>query len=94
MLSKLTKENFALGFYIIYFLTAGICFEVFPGDQDNPNMGIALMYLFIPISLVYFMAHLVKQLFGKGNYAKCILIHGVAWGALFILLITFSVSQK
>lgn len=94
MARKYTKENIALGFYILYFLTAGICFELIPGDKENPNMGIALMYLFIPISLVYFLVHLVKQLFGKGNYTKCILIHGVAWVALFVLLFAFSSAKK
>lgn len=90
----MTKENTAISFYILYFLFAGVGFELFPGDIEQPNMGIALMYLFIPISLVYFMFHLVKQLFSKGNYAKCILIHGVAWVALFVLLFAFSAGKK
>jgi len=94
MHNKFSKENIALGFYILYFLAAGICYELFPGDAENPNMGIALMYLFIPISLVYFMNHLIRQLFGKKNYAKCLLIHGVAWVALFILLFLFSTGKK
>ncbi len=94
MQTKLTKENIALGFYILYFLIAGICFELFPGNEKDPNAGIALMYLFIPISLIYFVIHLIKQLFGKGNYTKCILIHGVAWVALFVLLFAFSSAKK
>ena len=53
MHDKFSKENIALGFYILYFLAAGICYELFPGDAENPNMGIALMYFVLcyPVSL-------------------------------------------
>jgi hypothetical protein len=86
MLSKFSKENVTIGFYVIYIFIAGICFELFPGDAKSPNMGILLLYLFIPISLVYFMIHLVRQLFGNVNHIKCLTIHGVVWGSILVVL--------
>lgn len=89
MLRKFSKENVLLGFYVIYIVIAGICFELFPGDANNPNLGILLLYLFIPISLVYFMVHLVRQLFGGKDHTKCLIIHGVVWGSILVVLTMF-----
>lgn len=89
MLKKYSKENVTIGFYVIYILIAGICFELFPGNAQTPNVGVLLLYLFIPISLVYFMYHLVKQLFGNQNHIKCIVIHGVVWGSILVVLTAF-----
>ena len=87
-LNKFSKESVTLAFYIIYILIAGICFELFPGDSKSPNIGIVLLYVFIPISLVYFMVHLIRQLYGGKNYIKCIIIHGVVWLSIFVILST------
>ena len=89
MLNKYSKENVLLGFYVIYILISGLCYQLFPGDAKNPNIGVLLLYLFIPISLVYFMVHLIRQLFGKTNYIRCIIIHGVVWGSILIMLTLF-----
>lgn len=89
MLSKFSKENVTIGFYVIYIFIAGICYELFPGDAKNPNVGVLLLYVFIPISLVYFMVHLMRQLFGRKDAIKCILIHGVVWGSILIVLTMF-----
>jgi hypothetical protein len=88
-LNKFSKENIATAFYIIYILIAGLCFELYPGDAKTPNMGVLLLYVLIPVSLIYFMAHLVKQIYGNQSYVKCLLIHGVAWLSIAVILSTF-----
>jgi hypothetical protein len=89
-LNKFSKENITTAFYIIYILIAGICYELFPGDAKNPNMGVLLLYVLIPVSLIYFMVHLVKQIYGNQSYVKCLLIHGVAWLSVAVILSTFA----
>lgn len=89
MLNKYSKENVTIGFYVCYILLAGIAYELFPGDAKNPNMGVLLLYLFIPISIIYFMVHLIRQLFGNINHIKCILIHGLVWASILIVLTLF-----
>jgi hypothetical protein len=90
MLSKFSKENVTIAFYVIYIFIAGICFELFPGDAKNPNVGVLLLYVFIPISLIYFMFHLMRQLFGRKDCLNCIIIHGVVWASILIVLTLFS----
>jgi hypothetical protein len=85
-LNKFSKENITIAFYTLYILLAGICYELFPGDAKTPNVGVLLFYFFIPISLVYFMVHLVRQLYSGKNYIKCIVIHGVVWLSIFLIL--------
>jgi len=89
-LNKFSKENITTAFYIIYILIAGICYELFPGDAKTPNMGVLLLYVMIPVSLIYFMYHLVKQIYGNQSYAKCLLIHGVAWLSVAVILSAFA----
>jgi len=89
-LNKFSKENITTAFYIIYILIAGICYELFPGDAKTPNMGVLLLYVMIPVSLIYFMYHLVKQIYGNQSYVKCLLIHGVAWLSVAVILSTFA----
>ena len=89
-LNKFTKENITIAFYIIYILIAGICYELFPSHGNTPNGGVLLLYLFVPISIIYFMVHLVKQLYGNQSYAKCLLIHGVVWLSVAVILSAFS----
>ena len=86
MLSKYSKENITIGFYVCYILIAGLCYELFPGDSKNPNIGVLLLYLFIPISIVYFLVHLIRQLFGNINHTKCLLIHGTVWASILAVL--------
>lgn len=88
--NKFTKENIAIAFYTIYILIAGVCYELFPTHGNTPNGGVLLLYLFVPISIIYFMVHLVKQLYGNKSYAKCLLIHGVVWLSVAVILSTFS----
>ncbi|MEC4004067.1 hypothetical protein OX283_005325 [Flavobacterium sp. SUN052] len=88
-LNKFSKENITIAFYTIFILIAGACYELFPGDAKTPNIGVLLLYLFVPISLVYFMAHLVKQIYGDQSYVKCLLIHGVVWLSVAVILSTF-----
>ena len=90
MFKNFSKENVTIGFYVIYILIAGICFELFPGDEKIPNFGVLLLYAFIPISLVFFMYHLVRHLFGGINHIKCIVIHGVVWGSILVVLTLFT----
>jgi hypothetical protein len=87
---KLSKENIAIAFYTIYILIAGIGYELFPSHGNTPNGGVLLLYLFIPISIIYFMVHLVKQLYGNQSYAKCLLIHGVVWLSIAVILSAFA----
>jgi len=89
-LNKFSKENITTAFYIIYILIVGICYELFPGDAKTPNMGVLLLYVMIPVSLIYFMVHLVKQIYGNQSYVKCLLIHGVAWLSVAVILSTFA----
>ena len=88
--NKFSKENITIAFYTIYILLAGICYELFPGDAKAPNMGVLLFYVLIPISLIYFMTHLIKQLYGNQSYVKCIFIHGIVWLSILIILSTFA----
>ena len=89
-LTKFSKENIAIAFYTIYILIAGICYELFPSHGNTPNGGVLLLYVFIPISLIYFMVHLVRQLYGNQSYAKCLLIHGVVWLSIALILSAFA----
>lgn len=89
MLKKFSKENVTLGFYVIYILIAGLAYEFFPGDDKLPNFGVLLLYLFIPISIVYFMFHLIRQLFANINHTKCLLIHGIVWASILVILTAF-----
>lgn len=89
-LNKFSKENITIAFYTIFILIAGACYELFPGDAKTPNIGVLLLYLFIPISLIYFMVHLVKQIYGDQSYVKCLLIHGVVWLSVAVILSTFA----
>jgi hypothetical protein len=89
-LTKFSKENIAIAFYTIYILISGICYELFPSHGNTPNGGVLLLYVFIPISLIYFMVHLVRQLYGNQSYAKCLLIHGVVWLSIALILSAFA----
>ena len=87
---KLSKENILIAFYTIYILIAGIAYQLFPTHGNTPNGGVLMLYIFIPISIIYFMVHLVKQLYGNQSYAKCLLIHGVVWLSIAVILSTFA----
>ena len=87
---KLSKENILIAFYTIYILIAGSAYELFPTHGYTPNGGVLMLYLFIPISIIYFMVHLVKQLYGNQSYAKCLLIHGVVWLSIAVILSAFA----
>jgi hypothetical protein len=87
---KLSKENILIAFYTIYILIAGIAYELFPTHGNTPNGGVLLLYLFIPISIIYFMVHLVKQLYGNQSYAKCLLIHGVVRLSIAVILSAYA----
>ena len=89
-LPELSKENILISFYTIYILIAGIGYELFPSHGNTPNGGVLMLYLFIPISIIYFMVHLVKQLYGNQSYAKCLLIHGVVWLSIAVILSAFA----
>lgn len=89
-LPELSKENIAIAFYTIYILIAGIGYELFPSHGNTPNGGVLMLYLFIPISIIYFMVHLIKQLYGNQSYAKCLLIHGVVWLSIAVILSAFA----
>ena len=87
---KLSKENSLIAFYTIYILIAGIAYQLFPTHGNTPNGGVLMLYIFIPISIIYFMVHLVKQLYGNQSYAKCLMIHGVVWLFVAVILSTFA----
>jgi len=87
---KLSKENILIAFYTNYILIAGSAYELFPTHGNTPNGGVLMLYLFIPISIIYFMVHLVKQLYGNQSYAKCLLIHGVVWLSIAVILSAFA----
>jgi hypothetical protein len=88
-LNKFSKENITIAFYTIFILIAGVCYELFPGDAKKPNIGVLLLYIFIPVSIIYFMVHLIKQIYGNQSYVKCLLIHGVVWLSVAVILSTF-----
>ena len=90
MKMKFTKENTTIAFYTIFILLAGLCYEIFPGNAKKPNIGVLLLYLFIPVSIIYFMTHLVKQIYGNQSYIKCLIIHGVVWLSIAVILSTFA----
>ena len=89
MLKKFSKENITLGFYVIYIFIAGICYELLPGDAKTPNVGVLLLWLFIPISIVYFTYHLIRHLFLNINHLICLIIHGVVWISIYVVLTVF-----
>ena len=84
--NKLSKENITIGLYIIYILIAGLVYQYFPGDAKSPNMGVLMLYVFIPISLIYFMYHLIKHLYSGKSYSKCLLIHTIVWVSIVAIL--------
>ena len=93
-LNKFSKENLTIAFYTIYILIAGICYELFPGDAKTPNFGVLLFYLFVPISLIYFMVHLVRQLYSGKSHVKCLIIDGfLFYNRLFQLIIITSTHK-
>lgn len=94
MLSKLTKENVTLGYYIISFLVTGLLYEIFPSNANRPNLGIATLALVISFGLIYFCVHLILQILRKGNYIKCILIHSIVYITFFIMLFINTSPKK
>ena len=89
MLKNFSKENVTLGFYVIYIFIAGICYEIFPGDAKTPNIGVLLLWLFIPISIIYFTYHIIRHLFLNINHLTCLIIHGVVWISIYVVLTNF-----
>ena len=89
-LNKFTKETVTIGFYIVYILLAGLCYELFPGNAKTPNMGVLLFFLLIPIGLIYALVHAIKHLNSNVSYIKCFLIHVTVW----ISIIAFLTSYK
>jgi len=85
-LNQYSKETVIISFYIIYFLVAALFYWLFPGDKKTPNMGVVLLFLFIPISFVYASVHIYKHFMGKTSYLKCILIHTLAWASVLMIL--------
>ena len=94
ILSKISKENYTIAFYVLYILLAGILYQLFPGDPKTPNFGVLMLYIMIPISLVYFMYHMAKHLYSDKNYLKCLLIHGVVWISIIVILTAFVKEKK
>lgn len=90
MLNKFSKENVTIGFYIIYILLAALCYEIFPGDAEVPNIGVLLFFLLIPIGLIYALVHAVKHINSTVSYTKCFLIHVTVW----ITIIAFLTNYK
>ena len=89
-ISKFSKENTTIGFYVIYLIIAGILYEFFPGNDKTPNFGVLMLYIFIPISLVYFMYHLIKHLYSTISYSKCLLIHAIVWVSIVAILSSYA----
>lgn len=89
ILKKHSKENITIGFYTIYILIAAACYELFPGDAEKPNMGVALFMLLIPIALVYAIVHAVKHLNSNVSYVKCFLIHATVWISIIAFLTNY-----
>lgn len=89
MLNKYPKETVAIGFYTIYILLAGLCYELFPGDANTPNMGVLLFFLLIPIALIYALVQAFRHINNKGNYIRCFFIHIIAWITLIAFLSNF-----
>jgi len=85
-LNKFTKENLTIGFYIIYILFAGLCYELFPGDAKTPNMGVLLFFLLIPIGLIYALVHAIRHVNSNISYVKCFLIHITVWISIIVFL--------
>ncbi len=88
-LNKFTKETVTIGFYIIYILFAGLCYEIFPGDTKVPNMGVLLFFLLIPIGLIYAIIHVIRHLNSTVSYVKCFLIHITVWISILLFLTNY-----
>jgi hypothetical protein len=88
-LNNYSKETVTIAFYIIYILTAGLCYEVFPGDDKVPNMGVLLFFLLIPIGLIYALVHAVRHLNSNVSYVKCFLIHVTVWISIIAFLTNY-----
>ena len=86
MLNKFSKETVTIAFYTIYILVAGICYQLFPGDAETPNMGVLLFFLLIPIGIIYALVHAVKHLNSNVSYIKCFLIHITVWISIILIL--------
>lgn len=89
-LNKFPKENVTIGFYVLYILLAGICFELFPGDAKTPNMGVLLFFLLIPISFIYAAIHVIRHFNSDKSYFKCLIIHVVAWLSIITFLTNYN----
>ena len=85
-LKNFSKETVTISFYIIYILSAGLCYELFPGDAKTPNMGVLLFFLLIPIALIYAVVHAVRHVNSNVSYLKCFLIHITVWISIILLL--------
>jgi len=88
--NKFSKESVTIGFYIIYLLVAGLCFQLFPGDAKKPNIGVLLMFLLIPVSFIYAAAHILRHFNSGKSYFKCLVIHVIAWLSIIGFLTNYT----
>jgi hypothetical protein len=85
-LNNYSKESVTLSFYIVYLSLVYVLYTLFPGNETDPNLGVAFLFLLIPISLIYAIFQAYKHFNSDKNYLKCLLIHAAAWFSIIAFL--------
>jgi hypothetical protein len=85
-LNNYSKESITLGFYIVFLSIVYILYKLFPGNENDPNFGIAMLFLLIPTSLIYAVFQAYKHFNSDKSYLKCLLIHASAWFSIIAFL--------
>ncbi len=85
-LNSFSKETLTLSFYILYISVAALLYYLFPGNAEQPNLGIVFMFIMVPVSLAYASYQAYKHFNSSKSYFKCLLIHTLAWFSIIAYL--------
>lgn len=85
-LNQFTKETLTIVFYVIFLGATYALYLLMPGDATTPNMGVALLFLLIPVSFLYASVQVYRHFNSDKSYFKCLLIHTLAWFSIITFL--------
>ncbi|STO14097.1 hypothetical protein [Flavobacterium hibernum] len=86
-MTNIRTEIKTLVFFVAYFATVFICTKLDPGGPCTPGMGGALLFLSIPISLIYLIILFYKLYKSEDRqYLNSIYILTGIWILFFFLL--------
>lgn len=74
------KKSSILLFYTLWISILFFTNELFP------EVGLLLFLLLIPISIIYFIVHLMRFFNGNPAYFKCLGVHFICWIAILLLV--------